>query len=153
MLALGSSQYFDDLLLIGGVALALLEPTPIGETAVVAQAATSTGRSLVPYYPSGNGFIGTTSQVTLTRGMRIDRFGGSPYSQYFSPMGTPMQARSLPGVTATQPLRTFEVLAPLEVEAGRVAPWFGQLGLGMQYRSPATLGELLQNQLIRELGP
>lgn len=153
MQAFANSSYFDDFLLFGSVALALLEPTPIGETAVLAQTATSTGRSLVPYYPSGNGFIGTTSQLTLTRGMRIDRFGGSPYSQYFSPIGTPMQARSLPGVTATQPLRTFEVLAPLEVEAGRVAPWFGQLGLGIQYRSPATLGELLENQLIRELGP
>jgi RHS repeat-associated protein len=145
------SPYFTDFLLLG--VLALLEPTPAGELALASQAAASTGRALVPYYPSANGFIGPTSQVTLKRGALIDRFGGSPYSQFFSPVGTPMQARSLPSLTATQPLRTFEVMAPIQVEAGRVAPWFGQLGLGTQYRSPATLGELLERQLIRELGP
>lgn len=40
-----------------------------------------------------------------------------------------------------------------EVEAGRVAPAFGQLGLGTQYRSLLTLDELLQHGLLREMGP
>jgi hypothetical protein len=148
-----NARYFDGALLIGTMALALLEPSPLGEIAAIAQSATSTSRALVPYYPSGNGFIGATTQVTLTRGTVIDRFGGSPYSQFFSPVGTSMSARALPPVTATQPLRAFEVLAPFEVQAGRVSPWFGQPGLGMQFRSQAPLGELLENKLLKELGP
>jgi hypothetical protein len=132
--------------------LAFLDPTPVGELVLLSQAAGSTSRALVTYYPSANGFIGATRQMTLARGTLIDRFGGSAYSQFFSPIGTPIQARSLPAATAAQALRTFEVLSPMQVEAGRVAPWFGQLGLGVQYRSPATLGELLENQVLREIG-
>jgi hypothetical protein len=52
-----------------------------------------------------------------------------------------------------QQLRSFEVLRPFEVEAGRVAPAFGQIGLGTQYRSSLRLGELLEQGYIREITP
>jgi len=145
------SPYFDDLILTS--ILALLEPTPAGEVALAGQLATSASRALVPYYPPANGFLGATRQVTLAPGARIDRFGGSAYSQFFSPIGTPMQTRSLPPFTATQPLRAFEVLQPIQVEAGQVAPWFGQMGLGTQFRSARPLGEMLENQILKEVGP
>lgn len=145
-------RFLRDLLLIGGIALALLEPTPAGETLLLGGATTSTSRALVPYYPPANGFWGSTSNVVLTRGTQIDRFGGSKYSQFFSPVGTPMQARALPPATATQPLRIFEVVSPIRVEAGQVSPWFGQMGLGVQYRSQMTLGELLERQVLKEIG-
>jgi len=72
-------------------------------------------------------------------GDKIDRFGGSDYSRFFSPEGTPAVARSLPAGSAQQPLRSFEVLKPFEVEAGTVAPAFGQPGLGTQFRTPVQM--------------
>jgi len=145
------SRFVKDLLLFGGVALALLEPTPAGESLLLGGAAASSSRALVPYYPPTNGFWGLTTSTVLTRGTQIDRFGGSKYSQFFSPIGTPMHARALPPITASQPLRSFEVMSPFSVEAGQVSPWFGQIGLGTQYRSQTTLGELLEQNVLKEI--
>jgi hypothetical protein len=145
--------YVGHLLTAAGVVIGLLEPTPVGEAVLLSQLAGPTSRALVPYYPSSNGFVGTTISTTLKRGTLIDRFGGSVYSRFFSPVGTAQQARSLPPFTATQPLRTFEVLKPMQVQSGYVAPWYGQPGLGVQYRSSETLGELIENQVLREIGP
>lgn len=39
------------------------------------------------------------------------------------------------------------------VETGRVAPAFGQPGLGTQYRSSLTLDELIQGKYLREITP
>jgi RHS repeat-associated protein len=145
-------QYFDEVVTIGSVALALLEPTPFGEM-VVGAGMMGASRALVPYYPSANGFIGATNSQTLLRGQLIDRYGGSSFSRFFSPVGTSARARSLPPGTAGQPLRTFQVMESLTVESGRVAPWFTQPGLGIQYRTPATLGEMLEQGILREVRP
>ncbi len=59
--------------------------------------------------------------------------------------------RSLPPGTASQPLRSFEVLKPIGVESGRVAPAFNQIGLGTQFRSGKQLGELLDGGFLREM--
>jgi hypothetical protein len=112
--------------------------------------AVSDTRALVPYYPSNNGFLGAISQTTLQEGQLIDRFGGTGISRFFSPAGTAAELRALPPGVAEQPLRTFEVLKPITVESGTVAPAFGQLGLGTQFRSPMTLDELLNQGIIRE---
>jgi len=85
------------------------------------------------------------------RGERINRYGGTDRSRYFSPAGTPKGARALPPETANQPLRTFEVMKPFEVEAGTVAPAHGELGLGTQYRTPVRLEILLKRGIIREI--
>jgi hypothetical protein len=50
-------------------------------------------------------------------------------------------------------LSVFEVTKPFPVEAGRTAPWFGQLGGGIQYQTPVTLDTLLRRGIIRELEP
>jgi hypothetical protein len=109
--------------------------------------------ALTTYYPAANGFLGATSETALEVGTVIDRYGGSEYSRFFSPAGTPLAARSLPPQTAAMGLRSLEVLSPFTVESGQIAPAFGQLGLGIQYRSSLTLGELLQRGALRETGP
>jgi RHS repeat-associated protein len=119
---------------------------------VVARGAAAESRALAPYFPTANGFIGATSQTTLQAGQVIDRYGGSAASRFFSPAGTPAAARALPPGTAAQGLRSFEVLKPFGVEAGQVAPAFNQIGLGMQYRSSMTLGELIDGGYLREIG-
>ncbi len=105
------------------------------------------------FYPSRNGFLGETTRAFLRPGQRIDRFGGSDFSRFFSPAGTPRWARALPPGTSNQPLRTFEVLKPFEVEAGTVAPAYGELGLGTQFRTPVTLDVLIKRGIIREVIP
>ena len=50
-------------------------------------------------------------------------------------------------------IRTFEVLKPVDAQSGTIAPAFGQLGLGTQFRTTQTLGELLQGGFVREVLP
>jgi hypothetical protein len=113
----------------------------------------SSGGALQTFFPPNQGFLGDSSRVFLRPGERIDRFGGSDFSRFFSPAGTPKGARALPPGTSDQPLRTFEVLKPFEVEAGTVAPAFGELGLGTQFRTPVTLKFLLKREIIEEITP
>jgi RHS repeat-associated protein len=129
-----------------------------GIRAAVADAAAATesaapSTALTKYYPENNGFVGATERKTLMPGEQMDRLGGSPYSRFFSPVGTPEAARALPPGTAGQPLRTFEILKPLEVESGTVAPWFGQPGGGTQYVTPLRLEVLINRGIIKEITP
>jgi hypothetical protein len=116
---------------------------------------TITGRStvttLAKYYPENNGFIGATERKFLMPGQIIDRYGGSGYSRFFSPQGITKAGRALPPGTAGQPLRSFQVLKPFEVDAGTVAPAFGEMGLGTQYVSPLRLEVLLKRGILGEL--
>jgi RHS repeat-associated protein len=120
-------------------------------TRVTTVAQNSGTTALAPYYPANNGFLGSTTRTTLYAGSKIDRFGGSDFSRFFSPVGTPLVARALPPGSATQNLRTFEVLKPFEAETGTVALAFGQLGLGTQYRAPVPLRTLLKHGVVREI--
>jgi hypothetical protein len=82
--------------------------------------------------------------------MRIDRYG--PHSGKFaSPEGTPAAARSLPPGRASEPIRSFEVLKPLEVKEGLAAPAFGQPGMGTQYKLPDTVENLIRDGYLREV--
>jgi len=111
---------------------------------------TPTSTAIVPYYPPANGFAGATTRQFLMPGQTIDRFGGSGASRFFSPTGTSEAARALPPGTAGQPLRTFEVVKPFEVDSGTVAPWFSQPGGGTQFRTPVPLETLLKRGILRE---
>ena len=107
--------------------------------------------SLTKFYPENAGFAGATERTFLMPGQTIDRYGGSGYSRFFSPQGTPGWARSLAPGTAGQSLRTFEVVKPFEVQSGTVAPWFNQLGGGLQYVTPVRLEILLKRGFIKEV--
>ncbi|HEY6871380.1 MAG TPA: SpvB/TcaC N-terminal domain-containing protein [Geobacteraceae bacterium] len=132
----------------GGGAGAATEAVEAAEEGVIG----ARGSEIQPYFPSNNGFLGETSPRTLYPGETIDRYGGGSASRFFSPTGTPQAARSLPPGTNVQPLRVFEVVKPFEVEAGTVAPAYGQPGLGTQYRAPTSLEILLNHGIIREVG-
>jgi hypothetical protein len=161
----------EDLAKAGAVAIGALKKTAQAEatgadglmalSAVKAEKAATSGvvavkgnsAAIKPFYPPNNGFLGETSRHFLPVGDRIDRYGGSGFSRFFSPAGTPAGARALPPGSAGQPLRTFEVVKPFEVEAGKVAPAFGELGLGTQFRTPVPLETLLKRGIIREVTP
>lgn len=109
--------------------------------------------ALTKFYPENAGFAGATERTFLMPGQTIDRYGGSGVSRFFSPQGTADWRRSLPPGTTGQPLRTFEVVKPFEVESGTIAPWFNQPGGGLQYRSPVKLEILLKRGIIKEVTP
>ncbi|MEO5969564.1 MAG: glycohydrolase toxin TNT-related protein [Bdellovibrionia bacterium] len=117
----------------------------------VLEKAAGTSFEVTPYLPSGSGFIGKTERITLQPGQLMDRYGGTMFSRYFSPIGTPLEARSIPPQISNQPLRKFEVLKPIEAETGRIAPACGQFGFGIQYKTDLNLHELISNGFLREV--
>ena len=43
-------------------------------------------------------------------------------------------------------------MQPIQVLAGRVAPWFSQIGGGIQYKLDAPLNQLISDGLIQIFG-
>jgi hypothetical protein len=100
-------------------------------------------------YPPDDGYV-TANGVplewtqTLLPGQDIDRYG-SEYGAFLAPEGLPYAARSIPpqsmdGTPAAGcNYHDYRVLKPFGVDAGPIAPWFGQPGFGLQYQLDASL--------------
>ncbi|OCL07593.1 hypothetical protein AOQ84DRAFT_294799, partial [Glonium stellatum] len=98
-------------------------------------------------YPHYDGFALSTdgepmeANMTLQPGTMVDRFGAE-YGRYMSPAGAPYAQRALPpsnlnaapGDAYPYNYRVYEVLRPFVVLAGPIAPWFKQMGMGVQYK-------------------
>lgn len=100
-------------------------------------------------YPADNGYLivhghPVEFQVTLKAGQSIDRYG-SLYGSFLAPFGTPYAARSIPPSSLddapgfTCDYHTYKVARAFTVEAGPIAPAFGQPGLGLQYQLVSSL--------------
>jgi len=100
-------------------------------------------------YPPDNGFLIIHGKplkfhLILEPGEPIDRYG-SLYGSFLAPSGTPYAARSIPpsslddapGFTCNY--HTYKVIRAFTVEAGPVAPAFGQPGFGLQYQLVSSL--------------
>ena len=85
------------------------------------------------------------------KGDVIDRYGRID-GNYFSPMGTPMEMRALPYNADLNEYHQFVVVKPFEVEAATVAPAFGKIGLGIQYRSAIDAEVLVKKGIIKKIG-
>jgi hypothetical protein len=110
------------------------------------------GRRLTTYFPPNRGFAGMSIKQTLQPGTMIDRFG-TDAGRFVSPTGTPIPMRSLPYGAAEGPYGAFRVVKPIEVQGGSTAPWFGQLGGGMQYELPQSIQSLLRSGYLERVGP
>ena len=122
-----------------------------GATSVASNTIKTRLTTLAKFFPENGGFTGATKQLFLMKGQIIDRYGGSGSSRFFSPAGTPGWARSLPPGTASQALRSFEVVKPFEVQSGQLRPWFYQAGGGIGYKTPVNLETLLKHGIIKEI--
>ncbi|AUG80665.1 hypothetical protein CFP65_5991 [Kitasatospora sp. MMS16-BH015] len=101
-------------------------------------------------YPPQNGYLLTPDgkpvelQQTLLPGQRIDRFG-SEYGAFLAPEGLPYANRSIPPQSLDGSpaelcnYHDYQVVKPFTVDAGPIAPWFGQPGFGWQYQLDAAL--------------
>ena len=84
------------------------------------------------YYPPNNGFSGAAEKITLNVGTIIQRTGDLS-GRFTAPANTPTQMLSLPYDKLGQATTYFQVMQPTEVLNGVVAPWFNQIGGGIQY--------------------
>jgi len=100
-------------------------------------------------WPLNDGFARTPTTQILQPGMRVDRFG-SPSGRFVAPVGTPAAQRSLAPGTSTQ-LSVYEVVRPVQVQAGTAAPWFGQPGGGIQFRFDVPTGRLADQGILRRI--
>ena len=76
-----------------------------------------------PIYPSNDGAVGVIVTVTLPAGDLLTRYG-KPTGRYVSPDG---------------------------VQNGKIAPWFGRTGGGIQYKLPDRIVNLMEASMLREV--
>ncbi|MDQ2586857.1 TNT domain-containing protein [Saccharothrix yanglingensis] len=85
-----------------------------------------------------------TWREPLAEGELVDRYG-SEYGAFLAPRGLRYTSRSIPpqnlvGVPAEDcNYHVYRVTADFEVDAGPIAPWFGQAGGGVQYQLRGAL--------------
>ena len=103
-----------------------------------------------PIWPPNKGFDGNPTKITLESGTLIDRYGYDGET-FVSPKGVPYTERSLPLGTDKKPYTVFEVVKPIEVQAGKIAPWFGEKGGGIQYEFSQKISELLEQGILRKV--
>jgi hypothetical protein len=101
-------------------------------------------------YPPDNGYVtgpgGKPEESTLRlyKGQDIDRYG-SVYGGFLAPAALPYSARSIPpsnldGTPAALCNYTdYQVTRSFRVDAGPIAPWFGQPGGGTQFQLNGAL--------------
>ncbi len=104
---------------------------------------------IVPYYPPNDGALGDIERVFLMPGQKVDRFGRDT-GKYLAPAGTPIPMRALPP-NNTGKYHIYEVIKPFEVERSTIAPAFGQIGLGTQYKTPVQIKVLVNRGILKEI--
>jgi len=82
-------------------------------------------------WPKELGFSGNPIKNTLPVGTKLDRYGG-PEGSFLSPQGVPFDQRALAPGSRAGGYYQYEVLKPLPVVQGEIAPAFGQPGGGTQ---------------------
>ena len=127
-----------------GIVIAASESGLIGEARA--------GTASPTYWPPNHGFQGTPITEELSVGMRIDRYGYEG-GTFLSPEGTPDSMRSLAPGTTAKPYNVYEVTRPIEVQSGKAAPWFGQIGQGTQYEFPMSVTDAIAKGYLRRVGP
>ena len=86
--------------------------------------------------PNIDGFLNGKYDVeTLKPGIEIDRYGSNGNGQYFSPAELSYESRALPPHMKEQPYTKYKIRREFQVRSGEIAPWFDEVGGGIQYYS------------------
>ncbi|NTV96699.1 MAG: glycohydrolase toxin TNT-related protein, partial [Thiobacillus sp.] len=103
-------------------------------------------------WPGNDGFKGEPKTESLQVGTTLDRFG-SDKGTFFAPAGTPLAERAMAPDTVGKnlTLTKYEVLKPLPVAAGEIAPWFDQPGGGTQYKASLSAEELVKQGYLKKI--
>ena len=104
-----------------------------------------------PIYPSNDGAVGVIVTVTLPAGDLLTRYG-KPTGRYVSPDGMTFEQRALPSTTSEGDFHVYCVERPIDgVQKGKIAPWFGRTGGGIQYKLPDRIVNLMEASMLREV--
>ncbi|WP_445326634.1 TNT domain-containing protein [Scandinavium hiltneri] len=106
----------------------------------------------VTYWPPNDGAHGPITKTTLEPGTTIDRYG-LPRGKYTSPYGTPYSMRALPPGTDSEPYSVYKVVKPIpNVAESKIAPWFGETGMGTQYKLEDSVQSYLDSGHLEKAG-
>jgi|GEM_PF-1994149 len=104
--------------------------------------------SLNGFYPPAAGFVNMDT-MTLTVGTKLDRYG-SLWGSFVAPEDAPFPERSLPDSCKNFVYYQFIVTKNISnVMAGKAIPWFGQAGMGMQYKFKTSIKTLIDSQWLK----
>ena len=96
-----------------------------------------------PIYPSNDGAVGVIVTITLPSGDVLTRYG-KPTGRYVSPDGMTFDERALPSTTNEGDFHVYLVERVIDnVQKGKIAPWFGRAGGGIQYKLPDRIINLI----------
>lgn len=105
-----------------------------------------------PIYPPNDGAVGDISKMILAADREILTRYGSEFGRYVSPGDIAFTARALPRSTDQKNFHRYRVLADIpNVEVGKIAPWFGEEGGGIQYKLPARIRDLIDTGYLEEV--
>lgn len=104
-----------------------------------------------PIYPPNNCAIGKEEKTVLPKGTVVSRYG-SNRGKYTSPDGTSLGERSLDKKTRyDNELHRFKLTEEFECIEGVVAPWFDQVGRGIQYKFSKSIEQLIKEGVLIEI--
>ncbi|WP_372360505.1 TNT domain-containing protein [Xanthomonas axonopodis pv. poinsettiicola] len=105
-------------------------------------------------WPSNLGFAEAHVDDVLPVGTRLDRYG-SPDGAFLSPFGTPYEQRALAPGSRGNGYHEYEVIKPLPIIRGEIAPAFGQPGGGTQilprFKDRVNVDWLRLNGFLKEV--
>ncbi|MFJ4143002.1 TNT domain-containing protein [Pseudomonas sp. NPDC089734] len=105
-------------------------------------------------WPKNSGFAEDPVKNTLPVGTKLDRYGG-PDGSFLSPKGTPYDQRALAPGSKAGGYYEYEVLKPLPVIQGKIAPAFNEPGGGIQilpaFSERVNVQWLIDNHFIKEV--
>ena len=105
-------------------------------------------------WPKNLGFAEDPIKNTLPVGTKLDRYGG-PDGSFLSPKGTPFDQRALAPGSKAGGYYEYEVLKPLPVIQGKIAPAFNEPGGGTQIlpalSERVNVQWLIDNHFIKEV--
>jgi hypothetical protein len=117
------------------------------------QIAATANDKVAPWsWPGNNGAVaGTANSATLEPGQVLDRIG-NPSGTFLSPVGTDITGRALAPGSFADMYSQYVVLKPFIVEQSGIAPAFGEMGGGVQFKIPGdatgervTVQDLINN--------
>jgi hypothetical protein len=101
-------------------------------------------------HPQGFSTPEDRTPTVLEPGAVFDRFGPG-FGQFGSPLGTTFPERALPPHSLDAGYHRYEVIRPLPIWEGPIAPAMGQLGGGIQYYFPNAIVDLLNAGYLKEV--
>jgi len=105
----------------------------------------------VTYWPPNDGAQGKITVTELQSGTIIDRYG-HPGGSYTSPVDTPYTMRAQPPNSNNKDYTIYKVVKPIsKVQESKIAPWFGEMGMGTQYQLDKSVQSYIDSGHLKEL--